>query len=144
MGKSNLSNNIISNINKFIVKYSEDALLDALKNYDSLQQEYICRTQTYIKKIPISSINYIEIFGHDIFIHTDNETLVKYGTLKNEYKKLKKWGFVRCNQSFLIPINKIAEIRGRDVILTTGDKFILSRSCATEVIYTYTKSNIND
>lgn len=131
-------------LHQFVSKYGTTGLITALQNYDSLHHTYICKTQKYIKRIPIFSINYIEAFGHEITIHTINGPFKKYGTLKNEYEQFKKFGFVKCNQSFLIPVNKIAEIRGRYLILSTGDKFTLSRSCATDVIYAYVKNNIDN
>ena len=137
-----LDKNMLTYIYKFINKHGNNALITALENYENLHQVYIYRTQNCIKRIPICSINYIEIFGHDIVIHTITETLKKYGTLKKEYTLLKNLGFVRCNQSLLVPIHKIKEIRGRNLILETEEKFILSRSCATEVIYAYVKNNI--
>lgn len=141
MEKMYLSDNILKNLNKFIDKYGNDALLTALKDYDILHQNYIYKTKTSIKKIPIASIDFIEIFEHDINIHTNNEVLVKYGTLRNEYTLLKRYGFVKCNQSILVPINKIKEINGKKITLTTGNIFTLSRSCAFEVICAYTKSS---
>lgn len=140
--KNILDKHMLESIYKFINKYGDNALIVALENYEALHQVYIYRTQTCIKRIPICSINYIEIFGHDIMIHTVDELLKKYGTLKNEYHLLKKLGFVKCNQSILVPLHKIIEIRGRNIILETGDEFILSRSCATEVIYAYVKNDI--
>lgn len=142
MNEKIIEENILTILYQFINKYGTEGLITALKKYDSLHQVYICKTQKYIKRIPIVSINFIEAFGHDITIHTTNGTFKKYGTLKKEYEQFKKFGFVKCNQSFLIPIDKISEIKGRYLILSTGDKFTLSRSCATEVIYAYVRNNI--
>ena len=140
MKKLYLNDNLLTNLNKFIEKYGSDALLTALNNYDHLHHDYLYKTQTSIKKFPIASINYIEIYEHDISIHTNNEIIVKYGTLTNEYNQLKKYGFVKCNQSTLVPINKIKEINGKKITLITGNTFTLSRSCVFEVICAYTNS----
>ena len=129
MKKLYLNDNLLTNLNKFIEKYGSDALLTALNNYDHLHHDYIYKTQ-----------NYIEIYEHDISIHTNNEIIVKYGTLTNEYNQLKKYGFVKCNQSTLVPINKIKEINGKKITLITGNTFTLSRSCVFEVICAYTNS----
>ncbi len=134
-----LDKKIIDNLYDFIEKYGYDGLKSALQSYSYAHQMYLFRSHSVIKQIPIYTINYIEILKHEITIHTTNGKFSKYGTLKNEYNQLKKYGFVKCSQSFLIPVSKIAEIGGKHVTLTTGDKFILSRTCATEVICAYTK-----
>lgn len=124
-------------LKNFIRQYGDLALLTALRTYAASRQLYICKTKDSIKRIPIYLINYVEILGHTITIHTETENFTKYGTLKEEYLQLKELGFVRCNQSLLVPISKIAEIRKTTIILTTGEEFILSRSCAAKVIHAY-------
>lgn len=141
MIENKLDKNVLSDIYKFVNEYGIDALNMAMHNYTISHKTYICGTKTSIKRIPIYTINYIEIFGHNIVIHTINGKFTKYGTLKGEYEQLKKFGFVKCNQSFLVPVDKIVEIKKNYLILTTGNKFKLSRSCATEAIYTYVKYN---
>lgn len=142
MKKNFLDKKSMEELKLFIDKYGNDALISALQHYDTAHQLYTCKTKLFTKQIPIYSINYIEIFKHEIVIHTTMGNYSKYGTLKKEYDTVKKWGFVKCSQSFLVPLDKIAEIRGKNVILTTGDSFSLSRSCATEVIYAYVKKNM--
>lgn len=143
MKKDFLEKRLLVKLQTFIEKYGENALIIALKNYEDTHLFYTCKTKSFTKQIPIYSINYIEIFGHEIIIHTTSGDYTKYGTLKNEYALLKKMGFIKCNQSFLIPINKIAEIKGNNVIITTGNSFPLSRSCAPGVIQAYVKNNLN-
>jgi len=138
-----LEKKVLSEIETFIEKYGSDSLIAALQDYDLSHQLYTCKTKCVTTQVPICSIDYIEIYGHEIIIHTTNGNFRKYGTLSIEYNRLKKYGFVKCNQSYLIPISKIIEIRGKNVKLTTGDSFPLSRSCATEVIQAYVKNNIN-
>lgn len=142
MKKINLEKKTWDALYEFIEQYGNDALLIALRNYDQSHNVYTIKTKLSTKRIPLASINYVEIFGHNIVVHTTNGNFTKYGTLKNEYIQLKKQGFIKCNQSFLIPINKIVEIKGKNVILTTGDKFPLSRSCANDVICAYVKEKI--
>lgn len=137
MKKNILDNKIMEYIYVFIEKYGTDGLKEALHNYESTHHTYVCKSKSIIRKIPIYSINYIEIFGHEIIIHTTNGNYSKYGTLKSEYGQLKKKGFVKCNQSILVPISKISEINGNWVTLSTGESFSLSRSCVAEVIHAY-------
>lgn len=138
MKRTDLNQKELTVLYNFIDKYGCDSLMEALQDYEVAHHFYLYKTKSSVKKIPIPSINYIEIFGHDIIIHTTDGDYAKYGTLKMEYAQLKKQGFVKCNQSFLIPINKISKIEKQEVILTTGETFILSRSCTASVIHAYT------
>lgn len=131
-------------LNNFIEQYGEFALVTALQTYAASQQFYICKKKASIRRIPIHLINYIEILGHTITIHTTAGDYTKYGTLKEEYRQLRELGFVKCSQSYLIPISKIAEVKGATVILTTGEKFVLSRSCAAKVIHAYINQNLDN
>ncbi|MDO4312451.1 MAG: LytTR family DNA-binding domain-containing protein [Eubacteriales bacterium] len=137
--KNTLEKCTLEQVYNFVSKYGDTALTEALQNYENSYQIYICKTRGGIARIPIHSINYIEIFGHTIIIHSDNGCFRKYGTLTKEYEQLKKLGFVKCNQSILVPIEKIKEIERKCLILTTGDKFSLSRSCAASVICEYAR-----
>ena len=45
------------------------------------------------------------------------DILFKYGTLANELKVLSMYGFMKCNQSCLVSLDKIKTIRRNEVIL---------------------------
>lgn len=140
MTKNILEENVLEKLQSFINKYGSEGFVEALETYDALHRVYIYKTKYLIKRIPIDTINFIEIYGHDIIIHTTEGNFKKYGTIKNEYNLLKNLGFVKCNQSFLIPVNKIVEIKDKSVRLSTGEEFKLSRNCANEVINEYIRS----
>ena len=44
------------------------------------------------------------------------DILFKYGTLANELKVLSMYGFMKCNQSCLVSLDKIKTIRRNEVI----------------------------
>lgn len=132
-----ITSELQKSLTTFLETYGETALLTALSNYKNQHENYYFHNNTYTKIIPISSINYVEIYNHDIHIHTSDGNYKKYGTLKSEYEILKKLGFIKCSQSHIIPISKISEIRKSSVLLSTGLELQLSRNCSKAVKNAY-------
>ena len=58
-------------------------------------------------KIPVDSILYIESDLRKLLIHTPKIIYHCYNKLSSMEESLKEDGFIRCHQSYLIPINKI-------------------------------------
>ena len=118
----------------FLKKYGASGLEQAMQFYETTQQEYICKTKTSQTKVRISDIYYLEIKEHTISIHTRYGAFKKYGTLSNELKFLSPYGFIKCNQSCIVSLQKIRTVRSTDIILVDGTKIHLSRGCATQVL----------
>lgn len=123
--------------NSFFSQYGKDGLKNAMEKYSESQQFYICKTKKKVSKITMDSIFYIEIWEHRIVIHTDSDIYTKYGTLNNELTKLAPYGFIRCNQSTIVPVSKIAHIYHNNIILKNGIQIHISRGCAPKVRATY-------
>ena len=140
MENINISLYMINKLKAFIKTYGEAELLTALTNYINTNYLYICRTKTFTKCLAINSINYIEIYGHTLMIHSSEGTFSKYGTLKREYDKLKNCNFVKCNQSLLVSVCKISKLSGRHLTLYTGETFTISQSCLNDVYSAYTNN----
>lgn len=129
-------NDIISN---FLEQYGTHALKQALQLYKNTQQEYICRTRTYISKINISDIYYMEIREHQITIYTQYGTYHKYGTLNNELKSLSPYGFIKCAQNRIVSLNKIRTINYTDIVLINGTKVHMSKRYALAAITAFSE-----
>ena len=118
----------------FIKKYGLSGLVQALDSYEKAQQEYIFKTKTSISKVQISDINYIEIRGHHIVMHTSYGTFQKYGTLNQELRFLSPHGFIRCSQSCIVQIHKIKSIYHNTLLLKDGTTLHMSRYYSTKII----------
>ena len=128
-------------ISEFIDHYGTSGLQHALKLYIDMQQEYVCKTKTSISKIKIYDIYYLEIMGHHIDVHTEQGTFRKYGTLNNELKKLSSYGFIKCNQSCVVAINKIRTVLSNEIILFKHEHLYMSRHYAPNVLMVYSCHN---
>ena len=127
-------------ISDFIDHYGQSGLEQALQLYTDMQQEYICKTKTSISKIKIYDIYYLEIMGHHIDVHTEHGTFRKYGTLNNELKQLSAHGFIKCNQSCIVAINKIRTVLSNEIILSNHEHLYMSRHYAPNVLMAYSRN----
>ena len=82
----------------------------------------------------INEIVYIEIYNHEINIHTTaNEVLISYGDLHTYEKELEETGFVRISKSYLVNCRYIYAINYKCVVLDDKQELPLSRKKADEV-----------
>ncbi len=132
-----LQNNLIT----FINQYGISEIAHALQLYSSLHHEYLCKTKSSISKFDVYNIYYLKIQEHHISIHTHHGTYLKHGTLAKELKFLSPYGFIKCNQSCIVSLNKIRTIQHKDITLINNETLHMSRSYATKVILAYSQYN---
>lgn len=137
LNKLSSDQEFMEKFNSFLFQYGKEGLENAMEKYSELQHAYICKTKKTVSRINMDSIFYIEIWEHHIVVHTDTETFTKYGTLTKELAKLAPYGFIRCNQSTIAPVNKIAHIHHNNIILKNGVQIHMSRGCAPKVLAAY-------
>lgn len=126
-------------LSAFLDVYGISGLEEALHLYMDQQQEYICRTKTSLAKFRICDIYYLEIHAHTISVHTAHGTYCKYGSLANELKHLYSYGFIKCNQSCIVSLQKIREIQNHDITLTNNESLHMSRHYAPKVIMAFSR-----
>lgn len=126
--------NTQNNLFDFLDQYGISGLEQALQLYIDMQQVYTCRTRKSFSRIRMSDIYYLKISGHEITIYASTGTYRKYGTLSNELKILSRYGFIRCNQSYVVAISKIKSVSHNQILLTNGHRVPMSRNYAPKVI----------
>lgn len=131
--------NLQSDIHTFIAAYGESALRQAMQQYIDERQLYVCRTKSYIARIQIRDICYLEIVQHNITIHTVHEVYKKYGTLNQELKVLSPFGFIKCNQSCIVSLSKIKTVHNNDIILINDTVLHSSRTYAPKVLTAFSR-----
>lgn len=131
--------NLYSDLSSFLDQYGVSGLEQALYLYRNTYQTYICKNKLSISRINIYDIYYLEISRHDIAIHTEQKIYHKYGTLSNELKILAPYGFINCNQSCIVSLNKIRDIHHQDVILINNEILHMSRNYINKVIIAFSQ-----
>ena len=82
-----------------------------------------------IKNVLVSDIVYVEHIGHDQIYHTKTEDILATGrpALANAEKELSKYGFARCNSSYLINFRYCSSVQ-QNTVVVDGKEFALSRN----------------
>lgn len=79
-----------------------------------------------VQVIPFRDILYCEAIDHKIYIHTLNEKVHYYSKL-DALQTLLDERFFRCHRSYLVNLNFVSGKEGDIVIMTNGDKILVSR-----------------
>lgn len=80
------------------------------------QKRYITLpTQSGLTRIDVSSIQYVETFNHAVRVHTDRGNYPVRRTMKNMEALLDGHGFFRCNNCYLVNLQKVERVERNEV-----------------------------
>ena len=74
-------------------------------------------------RISTNKLMYVEVVRHRLYYHLVEETLEVTGTITKAEEELKSFGFLKCNQCYLINPRFISKIQGFE--LTIGNNVLL-------------------
>ena len=80
------------------------------------------------QEIPLASICYIEVLGHQSHIYTTRQEITARQGLDALEAAISSQDFLRCHRSFLVNMNHIQKIEGSDFRMTTGARVPISTS----------------
>ena len=99
----------------------------ALDIYMTLEAKNVTiETPNGIYRTSSDKIMYVEIINHRLYYHLVDKVLEKTGVLKEAEKELQKFGFLRCNQSYLVNPKFIVSVKGKE-LQVGNDKLLISR-----------------
>lgn len=78
-------------------------------------------------RIPVDSINYVEINKHRLLYHTDSGIVDVWGSMKTAEAQLPAGLFARCGVSYLVNLRRVERIAG-DEVTVGGDVIVISRA----------------
>ena len=85
------------------------------------------------KKILLAKLHYIEVRGRNLFFHTEDGVYETRGQLTAWEEQLRNNHFIRCDNSYLINLKHVREIRKND-LLVGKDLVPLSRRKKNDVV----------
>jgi two-component system response regulator LytT len=85
----------------------------------------ISRSLGFVRLL-ISNMLYLEVRGHKIQYHTNEETIVATGSLTELERRLKPNNFMRCNNCYLINPRHIKSISGMIITMKNDDELLIS------------------
>ncbi len=99
----------------------------AMERLTKKEKHYlIVKNKGDFKKINMDEIYYLESKGHDLLVHTVDDTLLTNGTMKEMEGKLEQYHFCRCNKGYLVNLQHVNAIT--DGMAVVGeDSLVISR-----------------
>jgi len=83
--------------------------------------------------IPLQSLRYIEIQGHQAQLHTQDQVISTRRSLDDLESAINSSDFIRCHRSFLVNMDYITGIQGKDLCLEDGVRVPIGPSSAAQV-----------
>ena len=99
------------------------------REHDRRSEDYIwVKTAGVLRRVDFADIYYIEIIMHDIYMHTEKDTLNFRGSLKNLEERLDARMFSRCNNCYIVNLQHVNGVKDDLVLLESGDELHMSRT----------------
>lgn len=104
--------------------------LDRAFSYcDSLPKDNIAiEEKGAFQFVHIKDILYVEVFEHDILIHTTDKVYKTRGALAKYKNDLSKYNFERCARPFLVNLRHIMAYKQSKIVLTNGETLQVGRT----------------
>ena len=78
-------------------------------------------------KVRLKSLRYIETFNRNLLLHTEEENIICYRSMKEMEAELRDQGFARCHTSYLVNLYFIQGVKRLELTLATGEKLPISQ-----------------
>ena len=83
-------------------------------------------TEQGLIRLSVDQVFYVETDGHMVLIHTDREVYRMRETMKEMEKQLSPLGFYRCNNCYLVNVNRLERVE-KNVVRIAGQELSISR-----------------
>ena len=104
----------------------------------SARHEIVVTTATGVKRLLLSDIFYIEVMNHTLLYHTVDGILSVRGSIKECEQRLSRFDFVRSNNSFLVNLRHVTELKGSEICVH-GDMLPIGRTKRREFLQQLTQ-----
>ncbi|MDE7267334.1 MAG: LytTR family DNA-binding domain-containing protein [Lachnospiraceae bacterium] len=78
-------------------------------------------------KVFLKSLRYVETFNRKLLLHTEQENIISYKTMKEMERELAEAGFARCHTSYLVNLLYVKGVKKLELELITGEKLPISQ-----------------
>lgn len=118
-------------------RYIDNELEDIIKRLDKYMAEiercYTFNSHNKLISVRLNDINYIEVYGHETLVHTENAVLTTSKALSAIEKELSEYGFIRTHKSYIVNTRYIFSVERNSIILSNGENLPVSRTKLTDV-----------
>lgn len=78
-------------------------------------------------KVYLRALRYVETFNRNLLLHTDQEKIVCYKSMKEMEQELTGQGFVRCHTSYIVNLFYVKGVNKLEITLVTGETLPISQ-----------------
>lgn len=78
-------------------------------------------------KIPLNILRYVETFNRNLLLHTEDENIICYKSMKEMEQELCGYGFARCHTSYIVNLFYIKGVKKLEAELITGERLPISQ-----------------
>lgn len=78
-------------------------------------------------RVPLKSIRYIETFNRNLMVHTEQENIICYKSMKEMERTLCDRDFARCHTSYIVNLFYVKGIKKLEIELITGETIPISQ-----------------
>ena len=78
-------------------------------------------------KVFLKSLRYVETFNRNLLLHTEQENIVCYKSMKEMEQELTSQGFVRCHTSYIVNLFFVKGVNKLEISLVTGETIPISQ-----------------
>lgn len=72
-------------------------------------------------RVALKSISHIETFNRNLLLHTEQEKIICYKSMKEMEQELRDKGFARCHTSYIVNLFYVKGIKKLNIELITGE-----------------------
>ena len=106
-----------------------------------LDRAYVCRSGDTHYRIPIANILYFVSDRRQVTCVTEGRDYTFYGKLDAVAEEVGA-GFVRVHQRYLVRAGAVDRMEGGEVVLRTGERLPVSRSCQQAALLALTRAEL--
>lgn len=78
-------------------------------------------------KVFLKSLRYVETFNRNLLLHTEQENIICYKSMKEMEQELQGKGFIRCHTSYIVNLFYVKGVNKLEIDLITGETIPISQ-----------------
>lgn len=78
-------------------------------------------------KVFLKSLRYVETFNRNLLLHTEQENIICYKSMKEMEQELQGKGFIRCHTSYVVNLFYVKGVKKLEIELITGEILPISQ-----------------
>lgn len=116
----------------------EKVLHKIIEKYKLLHKTYILKNRGDVKSLPVGNILYVEIYKKHLIFHTKDGQYETIGRISEALEELRIYGFCQVHQGYLVNMSHILGFSQYDVVMSNGEKVMMSVRKKADVLREYT------